>query len=242
MFNTTLQRELRLDQTMPAVIEDRFGVSKCLLQQKSTGGENTGCLVDYFLKGTQAIDYFAYSNITTAGAPKSEQIDACLTFSGPAASSDPNVARPFQNCLESNANNTGCEIPHMLWSGRSTNKLPVATQHAMNISDPEKRKEMAQGEIAAAQAHAAEQGCDQVVWLDAVERRPDLKAQGYSAVTNRAYAREVVKSYLTRYAPKGATWEDLARIHNGGPRGHLKKSTEAYWAKVLKAAKARSKQ
>jgi hypothetical protein len=71
MFNTTLQRELRLDQIMPAVIEDRFKVSKCLLQQKSTGGENTGCLVDSFLKGTQAIDYFAYSNITTAGAPKS---------------------------------------------------------------------------------------------------------------------------------------------------------------------------
>jgi hypothetical protein len=81
-----------------------------------------------------------------------------------------------------------------------------------------------------------------VYWLDAVERRPDLKARGYSAVTDRAYAREVVKSYLTRYAPKGATWEDLARIHNGGPKGHLKKSTEAYWAKVLKAAKARSKQ
>jgi hypothetical protein len=156
MFNTTLQRELRLDQIMPAVIEDRFGVSQCLLKQKSTGGENTGCLVDYFLKGTQAVDYFAYSNITTSGAPKSEQVDACLTFSGPAASPDPNVAKPFQNCLESNSNNSGCEIPHMLWSGRSTNKLPVATQHAMNISDPAKRKEMAQGEIAAAQATVLE--------------------------------------------------------------------------------------
>jgi hypothetical protein len=26
--------------------------------------------------------------------------------------------------------------------------------------------------------------------------------------------------------------EAAARIHNGGPKGHLKKSTEAYWAKV----------
>jgi hypothetical protein len=76
-------------------------------------------------------------------------------------------------------------------------------------------------------------------WLDAVEFRPDLKARGYRAVTDRAYAREVVKAYLTRYAPKGATWEDLARIHNGGPKGHSKQGTKAYWAKVLKAAKAR---
>jgi len=152
MFNRTLQQQLRLDQVMPSVIEDRFNVSKCLLEQKRIGGDNTGCLVDYFLKGTQSIDYFAYSNITSTDSPKSEQIDACLTFSGPAASTDPRVAEVFLNCLESNANNSGCEIPHMLWSGRSNNKLPVATQHAMNISDPDKKKAMAEGEIKAAQA------------------------------------------------------------------------------------------
>ena len=152
MFNTTLQHQLRLDQVMPSVIEDLFDVSKCLLDQKASGGDNTGCLTDFFLKGTQSVDYFAYSNITTTQNPKSEMIDACLTFSGPAASPDPHIANVFLNCLESNANNSGCEIPHMLWSGRSNNKLPVATQHAMNISDPEKRKALAQGEIAAAQA------------------------------------------------------------------------------------------
>jgi len=76
-----------------------------------------------------------------------------------------------------------------------------------------------------------------VYWLDAVERRPDLRARGYQAVTDRAYAREVVKAYMARYAPRNASWEDLARIHNGGPRGHTKKATEAYWRKVVKAAR-----
>ena len=156
MFNTTFQQQVRLDQVMPSAIEDKFKVSKCLLEQKALGGDNTGCLNDYFLRGTQSVDYFAYSNITTTESPKSEMIDACLTFSGPAASNNPKVAEVFLNCLESNINNSGCEIPHMLWSGRSNNKLPVATQHAMNISDPDKKKSLAEGEIAAAQATVLE--------------------------------------------------------------------------------------
>jgi hypothetical protein len=69
-------------------------------------------------------------------------------------------------------------------------------------------------------------------WLDAVEHRPDLKARGYQAVKDPAYAREIIKAYMARYAPKGASWEDRARIHNGGPKGHRKTSTKAYWAKV----------
>jgi len=65
-----------------------------------------------------------------------------------------------------------------------------------------------------------------------VEHRQDLKARGYQAVKDPAYAREVIKAYMARYAPKGASWEDMARIHNGGPKGHRKSSTKAYWAKV----------
>lgn len=74
-------------------------------------------------------------------------------------------------------------------------------------------------------------------WFDAVERRPDLKARGYKAVKDPAYAREIVKAYMDRYAPKNATWEDLARIHNGGPKGYRKASTASYWAKVQKHLK-----
>ena len=71
-------------------------------------------------------------------------------------------------------------------------------------------------------------------WIDAVERRPDLKQQGYTSVKNRAYARDTVKAYWKLYAPKNATAQDLARIHNGGPSGHRKASTQKYWSKVRK--------
>ena len=53
----------------------------------------------------------------------------------------------------------------------------------------------------------------------------------WKGMTNRADARRVCDLYLQRYA-KGRSMEDAARIWNGGPSGHLKPSTEAYWAKV----------
>ena len=162
MFNQTFQKQLRLDAVMPAMIVDTFNVSSCLLQQKALGYDNTGCLVDWFLKGSQAIDYFEYSNIT-ASAISSDIIDACLTFSGPAALPDATIAQPFIACLENSANRSGCDIPHMLWSGRSTNKVPVATQHTLNISDEEKRKQWAQGEMDAAKASV-------LAVLDKIER------------------------------------------------------------------------
>jgi predicted chitinase len=45
----------------------------------------------------------------------------------------------------------------------------------------------------------------------------------------------VATAYFKRYAP--AAWaagdvETLARIHNGGPRGHLKPATKGYALKV----------
>lgn len=153
MFNASLQRDLRLDHVMPVQIDDTFEVAQCLLETKADGGDNAGCLRDRFLKGTQAVDYFKYSNITSTDSPPSKLIDACLTFSGPSASPDPNTARVFLSCLEHNANSTGCDIPHMLWSGRSTNKVPVATQHTMDISDMDTRRRLAQDEIDVMQAN-----------------------------------------------------------------------------------------
>lgn len=52
----------------------------------------------------------------------------------------------------------------------------------------------------------------------------------------------VAKAYLTRYGRsyerrtgKVATYEVLARIHNGGPRGGERTATEGYWKKVKAA-------
>lgn len=73
-------------------------------------------------------------------------------------------------------------------------------------------------------------------WLDATERRPDLRALGYQSVRNQATAEAVVLAYWNRYAPR-YDLDTLARIHNGGPRGHKKTATVDYAAKVKEAAK-----
>lgn len=42
-------------------------------------------------------------------------------------------------------------------------------------------------------------------------------------------SRQMVTIYLKYY---GGTFEEMARKHNGGPNGHKKESTKAYWLKV----------
>jgi hypothetical protein len=56
----------------------------------------------------------------------------------------------------------------------------------------------------------------------------------HSEMTNRVAARAVCEAYLTHYG-RGKTTEEQARIWNGGPQGHKKKTaTEGYWRKVQK--------
>lgn len=50
---------------------------------------------------------------------------------------------------------------------------------------------------------------------------------------------DIFLAYMARYATyerlgRAVTAEDVARIHNGGPNGWKKKSTDAYWHKVRK--------
>ena len=47
----------------------------------------------------------------------------------------------------------------------------------------------------------------------------------------------IFRAYMDRYATeerlgRPVTFEDIARIHNGGPNGYKKKSTLRYWEKV----------
>jgi hypothetical protein len=60
-------------------------------------------------------------------------------------------------------------------------------------------------------------------------------AGDYSRVSDLNYSVRVATAYLKRYAP--AAWaagdvETLARVHNGGPRGHLKAATKSYGVRV----------
>ena len=62
----------------------------------------------------------------------------------------------------------------------------------------------------------------------------------YSRCADLEYSKQVVTAYMQRYAK--AAWDagdmaTLARIHNGGPRGHLKPATLKYSQKVLRVLK-----
>lgn len=76
-------------------------------------------------------------------------------------------------------------------------------------------------------------------WVDAVRADPSLGGK-YEDCKREAYARRVVRAYLSHYG-KGKTSEQLARMHNGG-RGILKRVNSAawhrttqYWRKVKEA-------
>lgn len=68
-------------------------------------------------------------------------------------------------------------------------------------------------------------------WQDAVKQDPTLEKYGYQAVVDKTYAEDVMLAYWKRYSVSG-TFEELARIHNGGPYGMQKEATLDYWYKV----------
>ena len=76
-----------------------------------------------------------------------------------------------------------------------------------------------------------------VYWADAIAFAPTIEGE-YKDVTMQVYAERIVTAYLMRYAPKAIEaqdWQTLARIHNGGPKGHKSKATLKYWRKVERA-------
>lgn len=73
-------------------------------------------------------------------------------------------------------------------------------------------------------------------WRDAVQHDPSIGGV-YADCMDKEYSERVIRAYWSRYAPKGATVEQLARIHNGGPSGHKRASTAKYWKKIAKEMK-----
>ena len=66
-------------------------------------------------------------------------------------------------------------------------------------------------------------------------------AGAYERVADLEYSKRVATAYLKRHAPAEA-WaagdvETLARVHNGGPRGHLKSATKGYGVRVKALSK-----
>ena len=59
----------------------------------------------------------------------------------------------------------------------------------------------------------------------------------HSQVTNRAVSTFIAQSYLAHYG-KNLSDESLARIWQGGPKGHQKTSTRAYSKRVMRELSA----
>jgi hypothetical protein len=100
------------------------GGQACLTSgDASTGSLAQRCLEGYLLDAQISADeYWAYErpddNVT---AP--EFTDGCLVFSGPADEGLP----VFEACTDGGAG--GCTLPQHLWTPRSANDVPLATQH-----------------------------------------------------------------------------------------------------------------
>ena len=65
-------------------------------------------------------------------------------------------------------------------------------------------------------------------------------AGAYERVADLEYSKRVATAYLKRHAPEA--WakgdvETLARVFNGGPRGHLKAATKSYGVRVALLSK-----
>ena len=87
-----------------------------------------------------------------------------------------------------------------------------------------------------------------VYWKDATVYDPTIKGK-YEDCKNKEYSERIIKAYWARYAPRNATVEQLARIHNGGGGilakqfgGSKKtmnawKNTTAYWNKIKQEMK-----
>tara|TARA_Y100000401_G_C8286593_1_gene206383 strand:+ start:295 stop:567 length:273 start_codon:yes stop_codon:yes gene_type:complete len=67
-------------------------------------------------------------------------------------------------------------------------------------------------------------------WEDAIEHRPSIGGR-YEDVRKFEYAEEIICAYWDRWCRDGS-WEVRARVHNGGPMGARKTSTEGYWEAV----------
>jgi len=70
-------------------------------------------------------------------------------------------------------------------------------------------------------------------WTDATEFDKSIGGE-YEDVNDLQYARKIFDAYMRKYANskrlgRTPTWEDIARIHNGGPGGYKKEATIKYW-------------
>jgi len=70
-------------------------------------------------------------------------------------------------------------------------------------------------------------------YIDAIEEHPELGGT-FEDCRNQYYAEWVMMAYWSRYS-KGDSFEELSKLHNGGPNGPAMMTCENYWQRVQEA-------
>lgn len=132
-------------------------VGKCLLRAERNRESNLACMNEYlsdaYFKESTSTSFWRYEKVTspmvtspknaTAAASSSDDTDACIVFSGPAKKNDSSLTTTeFRRCAH-DYEDSGCIIPHMVWSSSSDNKVPVAMLHSIDETHPQDREQVA---------------------------------------------------------------------------------------------------
>jgi len=147
LFNATIRAQFQVTVPSPACFPiPGYGcLGDCVLLAQEQGASNQACFDAYLMQlGVRDLDYFQYE----PGA--SSRPHACQVFSGPAKISG-DAGSNFRICLEEYEDAGVCELPHILWSGRSTNKVPVGTDHSTVITDLDAKVQVAKNTYASIQ-------------------------------------------------------------------------------------------
>lgn len=142
-------------------------VMPCLRTQAYRARGNDVCLWGR-LGAVKITEFFEYELIDASAGLNSANVDACHVFSGVAGT--PAGSAIFKRCLgidsmfdEKLYDDTGaeiqdvpCEVPSILWSGNSRNKVDVASLHTFRAGNLELRFSTAEAEQAAVRADAAD--------------------------------------------------------------------------------------
>ena len=135
-----------------------------------------------------------------------------------------NIASPLQSKCNCNSPNTGADVPPPLrnTSAPTFEDLLDAIEWVESKGDPN-----------AVGDGGDSVGCMQIQKICVADCNRILGQTYFNDHDrwSRVQSRHMAITYLHYYAD-GKTFEDAARIWNGGPKGHLKESTKPYWEKV----------
>jgi hypothetical protein len=102
---------------------------ECMTLSLSSNVGNDACLQDWLTSLTLRRQlFFEYNEITSLQGD--ENIAACRVFTGPAENIEDNQTQ-FKKCLDK-YDAEGCTLGGMVWAGRSANRVPVASTHALS--------------------------------------------------------------------------------------------------------------